>query len=310
MNPPAASALRDLLAALRPAQWIKNALVLAALAFAWGDHTLPPQVRTAQNVLRALLAALVFCAVSSAVYLLNDLADRDADRQHPVKRRRPIAAGRVSARHALFLALALLLVAGPTAWLALPPLFSVAIWTYVVLQALYSAWLKHTALVDVMIIAIGFVLRAVAGAGATGVSFSPWLLMCTFFLALFLAVCKRRHEKVMTQAANPNGTQRPSLGQYDLALLDRLAAIAATATIVVYAMYTLAPETVDKFGTHAMGLTLPFVVFGLFRYLDLVYRHQKGDQPEKILLTDPPLIVNMGLYAASIFFIFVFTLEP
>ena len=304
MNLSAAPALRDTVVALRPAQWIKNALVLAALIFAWGDHALPPEARTAENVLRALLAAIVFCAVSSAVYVLNDLADRDADRRHPVKRHRPIAAGRISAAQALILALALLLIAMPTAWFALPPLFFVVVWAYIAMQALYSLWLKHTALVDAMIIATGFVLRAIAGAVATGVSFSPWLLMCTFFLALFLAVCKRRNEKAVIQSTQADVAQRRSLGQYDIALLDRLTAITGTSTTVVYAMYTMAPETVEKFGSHAMGLTLPFVVFGLFRYLDLVYRHQKGDQPEKILLTDPPLIVSMLLYVASVILIF------
>ncbi len=296
---------RDALAALRPDQWTKNLLVLAALGFAWGDRARPDHVATAGTVLAVALAALVFCALSSAVYILNDLLDIEADRAHPLKRLRPIAAGRLAIPRARLMAGLLLLAAAAVscAWLPRPFLGVAAL--YVAIQALYSACLKRAALTDLVVIAGGFVLRAMAGAFAARVDISPWLLLCTFFLALFLAAGKRRHEKAAL--ADGSAQQRPSLEKYSLDLLDRLVSITAAVTIVAYAMYTLAPETVLKFGTHAMGFTLPFVVFGVFRYLDLLYRHAKGDQPEKVLLTDIPLLINILLYAGTVWVIFLFS---
>jgi len=176
---------------------------------------------------------------------------------------------------------------------------------YIAVQLLYTFLLKQIALVDVMVIAGGFVLRAIAGAVVLpGAEPSPWLLICTFLLALFLGLCKRRHEKLSLEP-DANAEQRPSLQGYDERLLDQLIAVTSGATIVSYAIYTFWPETVSKFGTHALGFTVPFVVFGIFRYLDLVYRHDKGDRPEKILLTDVPLLVSIGLYGLSVLAILV-----
>ncbi len=294
---------RAALEALRPAQWTKNLLVLAALGFAWGDRARPDHVAAPATVAGVLLAAIVFCAVSSAVYLVNDLLDIEADRAHPLKRHRPIAARRLSPARARLLATALLAGGGLLSLVFLPGPFLAIAAFYVLLQSLYSIALKRIALADIIVIAAGFVLRALAGAYAARVSFSPWLLLCAFFLALFLAVGKRRHEKA--SLADNNAEQRPSLDRYSLRLLDQLAAITAAVTIVVYALYTQAPETVEKFGTSGMGFTLPFVVFGIFRYLDLLYRHNQGDQPEKALLADRPLLVTIGLYGLTVLAIFM-----
>lgn len=283
-----------LLMALRPAQWTKNLLVGAAAFFAYGD---PGQALPSGTPWRVAAAVLCFCAVSSAVYLLNDLKDRPADRRHPVKRHRPIAAGTVRAPVAVATAV-LLGIAGLAGGYALQPTFVLVLGAYLLLQALYSLVLKRAALVDVIVIACGFVLRALGGAVVIGVQISPWLLLCTFLLALFLTLCKRRQEiETLPKGHNP-AVQRAALANYDLRLLDQLIAAITAATIGAYAMYTLSEATLRKFGTAGLGLTIPFVVFGLFRYLDLVYRHQRGERPEIILLTDLPLIVNLLLYAA------------
>lgn len=280
--------------ALRPKQWTKNAIVLAALVFALGDHTQHVDLRSAWI---AIGAALVFCLISSAVYLVNDIRDLEYDRAHPTKRLRPLAAGELSSTHALIMAILLLAAGLAGAWWIGRELFGVVI-AYLVLQLLYMFGLKQVALVDLFIIACGFVLRALAGAVAIHVTISPWLLLCTLLLAMFLALCKRRHEKVVLSDAT--GETRPSLKQYDASLLDQLISVIASATLVCYALYTLSPDTVQKFGTHLLGFTIPFVIFGLFRYLDLVYRHEKGGRPEQILLTDVPLLVNLALYGAAV----------
>jgi len=285
----------NLLHAMRPSQWTKNLVVMAAFFFAFWDRA--QDIQWAAGLAVAIPATLIFCLISSGVYILNDLKDIDADRVHPVKRHRPIASGKVSTGVALSLACVLLGVGFIAAW-RLPPAFMVVVATYVAIQIIYSFGLKHVALVDIFVIAAGFVLRAIAGAVALEVVISSWLLLCTFLLALFLALCKRRHEKLFVDEAGSEG--RPSLEHYDPRLLDLLIAITAASTIVCYAIYTLSPETVSKFGTERLAFTVPFVIFGVFRYLDLAYRHEKGDRPEKILLTDVPILVNLLLYGLSV----------
>lgn len=283
-----------LLHAMRPRQWTKNAVVAAAFFFAAGDPTLHVGGAMAWQT---ILAVLLFCLLSSGVYLINDVRDAPSDRQHPVKRFRPVASGALSPGMALAAATVLLLL-GLGGAFALAREYGKVAAGYVALQLAYSLALKHISLLDVFIIAAGFVLRAIAGAAAIAVPVSPWLLLCAFLLALFLALCKRRHELVaMREEAH---TSRPTLEKYDEKLLDQLIAIVSAATIVSYALYTLWPETVHKFNTQKLGLTIPFVIFGIFRYLDLVYRHRKGEQPEQILLTDFPLLANLVLYGASV----------
>jgi 4-hydroxybenzoate polyprenyltransferase len=277
---------------LRIKQWTKNAVVFAAFVFALGDRHQHLDVR---ELWKVCLAALAFALVSSAVYIFNDLRDAPQDRLHPIKKHRPIAAGAVGAKSALG-ALAVLLAAGlGGAWRLGGDVLAV-IGVYLGLQVLYTLWLKRIALVDVVVIAIGFVLRALAGAVVIHVPISPWLLLCAMWLALFLGLSKRRHEKV-----NLAGTgTRAVLESYDERLLDLLITMTAGAALVCYSIYTLWPETVAKFGTPWLGATIPFVVFGLFRYMDLVYRQDQGDRPEHILLTDGPLLIDVALYGATI----------
>ncbi len=289
----------DLLRALRPSQWTKNAVVLAAFFFALGDRG---QSVSWASIPVALAAAAVFCLVSSAVYLINDVCDVKADRVHPIKRLRPIAAGRVSMTAALLMA-GLLLVAGGLLAIRLTLGFAAVIGVYVLTQIAYTLFLKRIALVDVFVIALGFVMRAAAGGLALQVYLSPWLLLCAFLLALFLALCKRRHEKILLGGADAD-THRPSLEQYDRQLLDQLIGIVAACAIVCYSIYTLWPDTVRKFGTPLLALTIPFVMFGIFRYLDLVYRREGGGRPEKTLLSDGPLLIDLFLYAAAVLAVF------
>lgn len=296
MNP----RLTNLFLALRPKQWTKNLVVLAPLLFALGDRH--QMVQTA-DIWIACAAALLFCAVSSGIYLFNDIKDLDSDRLHPAKKLRPLASGALPVAQA-YTASFSLLATGLIGSCFLPRSFLLVIAGYILLQITYTLFLKRVALIDSMIIASGFVLRAMAGALAVNVFVSPWLLLCAFLLALFLALCKRRHEKITL--AETGGDTRSSLNQYDAQLLDLLIAIVSSATIVSYALYTLWPDTVEKFGTNRLGLTIPFVIFGLFRYLDLVYRHDKGDQPEQILLTDIPLVIDLLLYGAAVFAILFF----
>lgn len=284
----------SLFKALRPKQWTKNGVVLAAFLFALGDRN---QHVTFADFWPAVLAAALFCMTSSGIYLLNDVKDIPFDRAHPTKRLRPIAAGEVPVGAALALAAVLLAAGLGGSWLFSPALFWV-VGGYAVLQVVYTLALKQVALIDLFVIATGFVLRALAGAVAVNVAISPWLLLCALLLALFLALCKRRHEKVVIN--DFAGETRQALTQYTEQLLDQLIAVVSAATIVSYALYTLWPDTVAKFGTARLGLTIPFVIFGIFRYLDLVYRHEKGGQPELILLTDVPLLVDLALYAATV----------
>ncbi len=290
----------DIVKAMRPKQWTKNAVVLAAFIFAFWDKS---QDLTLQGgLIKIIPAVLIFCLVSSGIYIVNDIRDIESDRIHPNKRFRPIAAGNIPIKTARALATVLLIGGLISAWILSVPFF-VVVSIYIIMQIIYSAGLKHIALVDVFVIATGFVLRAIAGAVVLNVKISPWLLICTFILALFLALCKRRHEIISLKS--DDATQRKSLNSYDARLLDQLISISAGATIVFYSIYTLWPDTVDKFGTNALSFTIPFVIFGIFRYLDLAYRQEKGDRPDKILLTDIPIMTTVALYGITVIAIFI-----
>lgn len=292
--------MMSLIYALRPTQWTKNILVLAAFFFAFGDRGQASTIGLHELVV-SIIGMGLFCLVSSAVYLINDVHDLEQDRNHPRKRYRPIASGRVSVRAAIVAALILLVVGVSCSYAVRVPFGNVAA-VYILMQLLYTMALKRVALLDTFMIAIGFVMRALGGAVIIDVSISPWLLLCTFLLALFVGLCKRRHEKIELEDAGV--ASRESLGQYNQQLLDQLIAIVSAATIVSYAVYTLWPDTVQKFGTYQLGFTIPLVIFGIFRYLDLVYRHEKGDRPEKILLTDAPLLICIALYGTAVVLIF------
>lgn len=279
-----------LLAALRPAQWTKNAVVLAPLVFAL-------KATDPVSVVRAVVAALAFCAVASAGYLLNDLADRERDRSHPVKRLRPIAAGHVSVPAALWAAGALSL-AGVAATAALGADVAGCALGYLALQVLYSRALKHVPLVDVFTIAAGFVLRVVAGAQAVAVPISHWLYLCTLLLALFLAIAKRRAEMALLDEGARE--HRGALASYTVPLLDQLSTIVCACTVLAYALYTVAPETIEKFRGDRLKFTVPFVLFGIFRYLLLVHDRGDGGQPERVLLRDRALQLDILAWLAVV----------
>jgi 4-hydroxybenzoate polyprenyltransferase len=239
----------------------------------------------------------VFCLLSGAVYLFNDVSDRAADRQHPLKARRPIASGRIPPGTAAITALVLVAVS-LTAAFWLDRTFGLVALAYLLLLGLYSAVLKHLVILDVLTIAAGFVLRALAGAVVIHVAFSHWLLVLTLLLALFLALSKRRAELVgLAQSAT---SHRGTLGEYSEALLDQLIGIVSAATLVAYAFYTISPETVAKFGTDRLIFTLPFPIYGIFRYLFLVHRRNGGGNPSEALLTDGPLLACFVLWVVSV----------
>ncbi len=275
---------RATLVALRPRQWSKNLLVFAGLVFA-------AKLGDAGRWVEALACFAAYCAVSSAAYLANDVRDREADRAHPVKRARPIARGELSPRAALMLSAALTLAAGAIC-AVLGPLSLALVAGFAALQAAYTLGLKHVVLIDVLAIAGLFVIRAAAGAAAVDVRISPWLLLCTALLALFLALAKRRGELVLVGAERTPG--RRVLEGYSLELVDQLVAIVASSTVIAYAVYTLtAPHS------RALLATVPFVVFGVFRYLLLMHRDDIGEEPEQVLLTDVPILLAVAGWIAT-----------
>jgi 4-hydroxybenzoate polyprenyltransferase len=274
---------------MRPQQWVKNLFVLAPVVFA---HRLDDSLALS----RALLALAAFCAGSSAVYLLNDVRDREADGHHPLKRQRPIASGQVSATLAIGAATALV-VAAVAASAALGRLPLALLLGFLLLNALYTAYLKHLVILDVMVLAVGYLLRVEAGAATVGVAVSSWLLLCTLFVALFLGFSKRRHELLLLAERAPD--QRRVLSQYSPAFLDQMINVVTASTVLCYALYAMAEESVAK---HGRGLvyTVPFVLFGVFRYLYLVYQRPGHSNPTEDVLTDPPFLVNFALWSAVV----------
>jgi 4-hydroxybenzoate polyprenyltransferase len=287
---PARPLALSLVLSLRPSQWTKNLIIFAGLIF--GQRLLDPRA-----VLQASAAFAVFCALSGVVYLVNDIADREADRKHPLKRFRPIASGQVPVPLAIGLAVALGTIAlGVAFWLRLE--FGVIAATYLTLLALYSGPLKHIVIIDVLTIAIGFVLRAAAGAIVIAEPVSHWLMIVTVLLALFLALSKRRHELVLL--ADGATSHRRILQEYSPYLLDQMIAVVTASTLVAYAFYTVSPETIQKFNTDKLGLTLPFPLYGIFRYLYLVHQKAGGGSPSDMLLNDKPLLLCVALWAATV----------
>jgi 4-hydroxybenzoate polyprenyltransferase len=280
----------NLINALRPVQWIKNLMVFHGLLFGL-------RLFESWAVLRALAAFVIFCALSGAVYLVNDILDRESDRQHPLKATRPIASGELSV-HAATLSAIVIGAAGIAGSLALGRGFAIVAASYLGLQALYSSVLKHIVIVDVLTVAIGFVLRAVAGAVAVDVEPSHWLLVCTILLALFIVLNKRRHE--LTLLASNAASHRRILGEYSPYLLDQMIAVVTASTLISYIFYTISPETQAKFGTPWLALTIPFPLYGIFRYLYLVHRREGGGSPSDFLLADRPLLGCVALWALAV----------
>lgn len=287
---PGRSLALDLVRSLRPAQWTKNLVIFAGLIFG-------RKLFDASAIALAVAAFVAFCALSGVVYLVNDLADRQSDRQHPLKARRPIASGALPANVAAGTALILGTAALAAAFL-IGRDFAIVAAAYLMLQLLYSGPLKHIIIIDVLTIAIGFVLRAAGGAVAVHVDISHWLFVCTILLALFLALAKRRHE-IVALAGSATG-HRPILGEYSAYLLDQMIGVVTASTLIAYVFYTISPETQAKFGTPWLGLTIPFPLYGIFRYLYLVHQREGGGSPADLLLTDRPLLICVALWALTV----------
>jgi 4-hydroxybenzoate polyprenyltransferase len=280
---------------LRVRQWTKNMVLFAGVVFArqFGD---PIEIR------RAAAAFIAFCFYSSFIYVLNDIIDVENDRIHPKKRNRPIASGAISMPVA-WVMLAVLLAAGGAIGWRLGPHFGVVALAYLALMVLYTVGLKRIVMVDVMVISIGFVLRAVAGVAVllNPAELSPWLLLCTFFLALFLAVGKRRNERILL--AEQAEHHRRTLAEYPPELIDQLIPVVTAATVISYSIYTVTPATIERVGSSMLVYTVPLVVFGVFRYLYLVFRRSQGGSPSETLLTDPPTLINVVIWLGVVLWI-------
>lgn len=284
--------LKALLKTMRPKQWVKNVFIFAALVF---DRKLTHPA----SLLHTILTVIAFCLISSTVYLVNDLVDIDKDRQHPTKRKRPLPSGQLKPRAAIAAAIAIPLICIPVAFVFNPALGAI-LTLYLALMILYSFYLKHLVIIDVMTIAAGFVLRVAAGVVVIDVErFSPWLYVCMTLLALFLAVGKRRHE-LFTLRSNANN-HRASLEHYSLELIDQMSVVVTSAAIMAYSLYTFSAQNLPRVDEQPlMMLTIPFVLYGIFRYQYLVHVRNEGGTPEDIVLGDIPFIVDMLLYGITV----------
>jgi 4-hydroxybenzoate polyprenyltransferase len=283
------------LKALRPKQWTKNGVLLAPLIFAKSAFE-------TGLVLKAFVAVAAFSLLASGVYVINDWVDRDKDRLHPEKRRRPIAAGHLGLGSAIVLVIACWSAAAALGfWLGVP--FLGVLGGYLALQAVYTGGLKHTVLLDVMAIALGFILRVVAGATAINVVVSNWLFLCTLLGAVFLGFAKRRAELSSLEEA---AAHRANLADYTVPMLDQMMSIAAASTVLAYGLYTVSPETVAHVGSDRLKFTVPCVIYGVFRYVFLVHKRGQGGAPEKVLLGDLPIqltvLAILGIAAWALYF--------
>lgn len=282
--------LSGLISSMRPRQWPKNAFVFVALLFDGKLFDLP-------SVLAVITAFVLLCLMSGAVYLMNDLVDIESDRQHPTKKNRPLPSGRLNPQVAAAVA-ALLAIISLVAGYFLSMELALILLLYLLSQIAYTFKLKHVVLLDVLTIAMGFVLRIAAGVVVIEVErFSPWLYVFGGFLALFMALGKRRAELVLL--GDGAGSHRAILDDYNLDLIDRLQGIVTTSAVVAYSLYTFLAEGLPE--NHAMMLTIPFVLYGIFRYLYLIHIREEGGAPEEILLRDTPLQITLVLYAAVVF---------
>ncbi len=272
-----------LIVEMRPQEWSKNLLVFSGVIFS-------KSLTDINNLWISLLGFAIFCAASSGIYIFNDLCDLQADREHPVKRNRPIASGQLNINFARFV-MVLLLITATVGALALNRGFAVIITVYLLTCVAYSLKLKDIVILDVILIAIGFVLRAISGAVLIDVEVSEWLVLCTSMVALLIGFGKRRHELALLEGSA--GNHRRSLSDYSLEFLDSIMAICAGAAVVTYALYTRADETVARVGSHGMLITIPFVVYGIFRYLFLIHKRQAGGDPVQILFRDRPTLLNL-----------------
>jgi 4-hydroxybenzoate polyprenyltransferase len=273
---------------IRPKQWLKNLFVFAPILFAG-------QLLNMHLLSKNFQAFIAFCIASSIVYIINDIADIDADRNHKKKRFRPLASGEVTVKEAVIFA-ALLLIPAVAILLFLDITFTIVVSVYFVLNVFYTYKLKHVVILDVFIISIGFMLRVVGGAAAIGVVISSWMILTTIFLSLFLAISKRRAE--LTLSVNDNiENQRRVLEHYDITFVDQMNTVAVTGTIICYALYTVSEKAVSTFHTDNLIYTTPFVIYGMFRYLYLLHKKNLGESPEQIVTKDISLIVIIFLWS-------------
>jgi len=275
---------------LRPKQWTKNLFLFAGILFSQNifDFSL---------LLKVIFAFFIFCLLSGSAYILNDLTDLDQDRRHPVKSHRPLASGKLKVPHAI-LALMVFILSSLVMSYYLSLSFFLVAFTYLLLQSVYSFSLKRIVILDVFAVACGFVLRVVAGAVAIDVEISSWLLICTILLALFLGLSKRRYELVMIGEGAQN--HRKVLAEYSPYLLDQMISVVTASTVVAYSLYTMSEETIGKFGTKNLIFTVPFVLYGIFRYLYLIHQKEAGGNPEDILITDKPLLIDIFLWVITV----------
>lgn len=280
---------RSIIKLIRVSHWVKNSFVFVPLIFS-------KSLDDINKILISLIAFIVFSFASSIVYIFNDIIDREADRKHPVKQNRPIASGKVSVKSALIIML-FLIFAEILILTSCNSLFSLVILLYIIINVLYTLKFKHIVILDIMIIAAGFILRVIGGAVVIEVYISNWLILTTLFLSLFLAVMKRRSELNISFEGLDT---RKVLEDYSHGFIDQIATISAGAVIICYALYTVAVRTVNYFGTEALIYTTVFVIFGIFRYMFIVYHKNKGEDPTKEIVKDLPIIINMALYILTI----------
>lgn len=283
--------MKNLILALRPKQWSKNAVIFIALVFS-------QNIFSPAKLYLTLAAFGIFCLLSGGAYILNDIADLKNDKTHPEKSKRPIASGALSINNAL-VALIVIIITAIVLAFATDLQFGLTAVAYLVVQLAYSLLLKHLVILDIFCIASSFFMRVMAGAFVIDVSISSWLLVCTLFVSLFIALCKRRHEMLLLEDRAVD--HRKVLGKYDVLLLDQMISVVTASSVVAYSVYTLSSETVSHFGTANLKYTIPFVLYGIYRYLYLVYCKRQGGSPETILLTDIPMIVNLIGYSVVVF---------
>ena len=280
----------EIFKSLRPQQWIKNFFIFAPLIFSRNLHN--PSM-----VLKTAAAFAAFCLVASAHYIFNDIRDLEEDRIHPVKSKRPLASGRLKKGPAI-LSCVVLAVLGLAVAAAVSRSLLIISAGYLVLQVFYSLWLKHVVILDVFVVAAGFVIRVVAGGLAIEVAISSWLIICTMLLSLFLALGKRRHEIVLLEDSAQN--HRPILKEYSTDLLDQMISVVTASTLIAYCLYTISGETVAKFGTRKLIYTVPFVLYGIFRYLYLIHLKAEGASPESLIIKDKPLLLDLFLWIVAV----------
>jgi 4-hydroxybenzoate polyprenyltransferase len=286
--------IKELILSMRPRQWVKNVFIFAPMVFAEAEKSTRLSLHMFQPAVikNSLLAFVLFSLITGAIYIFNDILDRDKDRRHPEKKNRPIASGRLSpVRAGMFAALLLAGVLALTALINREFFFISAF--YALLNVLYSLFLKSIVIIDIMVIALGFVLRVMVGAAVNHLVLYPWIVISTFLLAIFLALIKRRQELIKMQGLNPGKVTRKTLLNYNVNLLDQMISISTATTLIAYIMYVLSPDVQQKFHSARLFYTVPFVIFGIFRYLFLSYAQGEGESPSEIIYTDLPFTLNL-----------------